>query len=434
MSRFTVSRFTVSRLTVSRLTASRFIVSRILIISAAAMLLTQLSGAADVRSVVLDFSEAELRTILQHGPWPPKPSRDPSNRASGKPEAIAFGARLFFEPRLSPQGTVSCATCHVPEKNWTDGRKLAVGLTEVDRNTPSVHNVRTQRWFGWDGSNDNLWSQSVRPLLDAREMGASERHVAELVRNDADLACRYRKVFGARPPDTDDEAVMVDVGKALAAFQETLVTGRTPFDEFRDALARGDRKAAARYPDDAQKGLRIFVGKGNCSLCHFGPNFTHGEFHEIGIPVFKKAGGVDWGRYEGIKRLRASRFNLLGAYNDDAARAPGTSTRHAALIPQTFEQFKVPTLRNIALTAPYMHNGHLATLPDVVRHYSEIDPTLLHMAHMYFDPLVPEAVPTDTLLKPLKLNSLQISYVVAFLQTLTDSKPPHRPKPAAPCK
>jgi len=391
------------------------------------------AGAADDPGVLLPFSDAERRLILQHGPWPPPASRDPSNRVSGNAEAITFGEKLFFEPRLSAKGSTSCGTCHVPERGWADGRKLGVGLVEVDRNTPTVQNVRTHRWFGWDGSSDNLWSQSVRPLLDAREMGMTERQVAEVVRNDADLACRYEKVFGAGPP-ADDEAILVAVGKALAAFQETLASGRTPFDDFRDALEKGDLKAAARYPQDAQKGLRIFAGRGNCSLCHFGPNFTHGEFHEVGIPVFKKAGGVDWGRYEGIKKLRANRFNLLGPFNDDPARADGTSTRHVALVPQTFEQFKVPTLRNIALTAPYMHNGHLATLPDVVRHYSEIDPTLLHMAHLYFDPLVPEAVPTDTLLKPLKLTSIEISYVVAFLMTLTDDQAPHKPGAAAPCR
>jgi len=390
-------------------------------------------GAQNPGEFLLDFSEAELRRILQHGPWPPPASRDPSNRVSGNAGAIAFGEKLFFESRLSAKGSISCGTCHVPERGWSDGRKLGVGLVEVDRNTPTVQNVRTHRWFGWDGSSDNLWSQSIRPLLDAREMGMTERQVAEAVRNDADLACRYEKAFGARPP-ADDAAVLVAVGKALAAFQETLVSGRTPFDDFRDALANGNHKAAARYPQDAQKGLRIFAGKGNCSLCHFGPNFTHGEFHEIGIPVFKKAGGVDWGRYDGIKRLRANRFNLLGPFNDDPARADGMSTRHVALVPQTFEQFKVPTLRNVALTAPYMHNGHLATLADVVRHYSEIDPTLLHMAHMYFDPLVPEAVPTDTLLKPLKLSSIEISYVVAFLMTLTDTETGRPRKPLPSCR
>src|SRR5688572_29061634 len=392
---------------------------------AAALLLPWRGDAQAPLEVLLDFSEDERRTILQHGPWPPPPARDPSNRVSGNPEAIALGEKLFFDPRVSGKST-SCATCHAPEKGWADGRKVGMGMVEVDRNTPSVHNVGFQRWFGWDGANDNLWAQSVRPMLDAREMGSTERNVADLVRNDADLGCRYQKIFGAVPASDNDEGVVVNAGKALAAFQETLVTGRTPFDEFRDALARGDRAAAARYPQDAQKGLRIFAGKGNCSVCHFGPNFTHGEFHEIGIPVFKQAGGVDWGRYEGIKLVRATRFNLLGAYNDDPKGAPGTATRHVALIPQAFEQFKVPTLRNVALTAPYMHNGHLATLAEVVRHYSEIDPTLLHAAA--------DGRPAEALLKPLRLSSIEISYLVAFLDTLTDMESRAPRKPIAACQ
>ena len=387
--------------------------------------------AQDPVGRLIEFSESEVRLILQHGPWPQPWVPDPSNRGSGKPEAIALGERLFFDVRLSSSGSVSCATCHVPERGWSDSRKLGVGLGEVDRNTPSVLNIRHSRWFGWDGANDTLWAQNIRPLLDTREMGLSEKKLADFIRNDREYACRYSQAFEA-PPPADDEAVLVGVGKALAAFQETLVSGRTAFDEFRDALERGDRGTASRYPESAQRGLRIFVGKGSCNLCHFGPNFTHGEFHEIGIPVFKKAGGVDWGRYEGIKRLRASRFNLLGPYNDDPKRADGISTKHVALLPQTFEQFKVPGLRNVAVTAPYMHNGHLATLPDVVRHYSEIDPLLLHVAHVYFDPLVPDAVPTDTLLKPLKLTKQEIADVAAFLATLTDPESLKPRKPPAP--
>jgi cytochrome c peroxidase len=272
-------------------------------------------------------------------------------------------------------------------------------------------------------------------LLDAREMGMSERQVADLIRKDADLLCRYEKVFGT-PPPASDEALLIDIGKALAAFQETLVSGRTAFDEFRDALARGDKQTAARYPENAQRGLRIFVGKGSCNLCHFGPNFTHGEFHEVGIPVFKKSGGMDWGRYDGIKALRAGRLTLLGKYNDDPLRATGISTRHVALTSQNFEQFKVPTLRNIALTAPYMHNGHLTTLPEVVRHYSNVDPTQLHLAHLYDNEGLPLAVVTDTLLKPLRLSELEIADVVAFLQTLSDSKNTATRKPpvAAVCR
>ncbi len=370
----------------------------------------------------LGLNAEEIRLVLRHGPWPMPWARDASNRASGKPEAITFGEQLFFEPRLSGTGTVSCATCHVPEKNWADGRKLGTAIGEVDRNTPSVLNVRYQRWFGWDGAHDNLWSQSVRPLLDPKEMGASERHVAQLVRNDADLACRYRTAFG-HEPKADDEALMIDLGKALAAFQETLITGRAPFDDFRDAVMRNDRKAAAQYPENARRGARIFMTKGNCSLCHFGPNFTNGEFHEIGIPIVKKSGGIDWGRYQGIKLLRASRLNLLGIYNDDKARAAGLSTRNVDLAPQTFEQFKAPSLRNVALSAPYMHNGHLATLRDVVKHYSEIDVTLLHQAHVYAGDVVAEAIPSDSVLQPLKLNDREISDVVAFLETLTERTP-----------
>ena len=104
----------------------------------------------------------------------------------------------------------------------------------------------------------------------------------------------YKPANIANPSlSADDEALMIDLGKALAAFQETLVTGRTPFDDFRDAVARNDWKTAAAYPANALRGARIFMGKGNCSLCHFGPAFTNGEFHEIGIPIVKKASGVD---------------------------------------------------------------------------------------------------------------------------------------------
>src|SRR5262245_55145570 len=120
--------------------------SRLFLIGAAALYVF-LSGAADESGaqnplgIVLDFSESERRMILQHGPWPPPSVRDPSNRVSGKTEAIELGERLFFEPRLSAAGTVSCATCHIPEKGWTDGRKLGAGFAEVDRNTPTVQNV-----------------------------------------------------------------------------------------------------------------------------------------------------------------------------------------------------------------------------------------------------------------------------------------------------
>ena len=393
-------------------------------------------AATAVAAERIHFTPEETRRILQHGPWPLRWSPDPSNRVSGKPAAIALGAQLFFDAKLSADAALSCASCHVPAKSFSDGRKLGLGREEVERNTPGLLNVRYQRWFGWDGGNDNLWAQSLRPLVDAREFGASEASVAALVRADAQLACGYRRAFNQTAAAANDETIFVNVGKALAAYQETLVSGRTPFDDFRDALARGDARAAARYPLAAQRGLRTFVGKGNCSICHFGANFTNGEFHEIGISVLGRRGKIDWGRYQGIKMLQSSRFNLEGAFSDDRTHATAVSTRHVALGPQAFEQFRVPSLRNVALTAPYMHNGRFATLKDVIGHYSRFDPALLHQVHMNDDQGVAVALPADTLLKPLDLDAQEIDDLVAFLESLTEKSPrraANRPPPRVSC-
>jgi cytochrome c peroxidase len=384
--------------------------------------LLALSAGAPIAQAV-DFSDAELRAILRHGPWPAPWSPDPSNRVSGKAEAIEFGERLFFEPRLSPSGKVLCATCHAPFRGFQDAKARAFGLAEADRNTPSLFNTRYNRWFGWDGAHDSLWAQSIRPILESREMGGSQAQTAALVRGDAELSCRYEKVFGA-PPPADDEAVFAGIGKALAAYQETLVTGRTPFDDFRDALEKGDRAAAALYSAAAQRGLKIFVGKGNCSACHFGPMFSNGEFHDTGVPFFIAGGGVDPGRHGGIRKLLENPFNLLGRHSDDPSRQSATKTRHVALEHRNFGEFRVPGLRNVALTAPYMHNGSVATLPDVVRHYSELDLDRLHLDG-------------ESLLKPLHLSAQASTDLVAFLESLTESPgarvaPPKLP--LAPCR
>jgi cytochrome c peroxidase len=185
------------------------------------------------------------------------------------------------------------------------------------------------------------------------------------------------------------------------------MSGRAPFDEFRDALAKGDAAGIARYPEDAKRGLAIFIGKGACSVCHAGPAFTNGEFHDTGIPFFIEPGRVDAGRHEGIRKLLASRHNLLGPYNDDAARATATGTRHVALEHRNFGEFKTPSLRNLALTAPYMHNGRLATLRDVVNHYSTVSPDRLHSDG-------------EAILRPLRLSEEESRDLVAFLESLQD--------------
>lgn len=313
------------------------------------------------------FSDGEIKIILSHGPWPAPVAHDPTNRVSGKPDAIEFGTLLFFDQRLSGSGTKACASCHVPERNWTDNLRHGVGMAELDRNTPTLVNVRGQRWYGWDGAADSLWSQSLRPIVDARELAATPRHVADLVREDQQLSCRYRRVFGAPPSLIDDEAVFVNVGKVLAAFQETLFSGSTPFDQFRDALARGESPSSLSYSAPAQRGLQIFIGKGGCTSCHSGPNFTNGEFFNTGLSRFEPLGKPDPGRSAGIRQLQESRFNLLSPYNDDTTGASAARTRQVAMKRGGDGEFKVPPLRNLMLTAPYGHAGDVETVAEVVR-------------------------------------------------------------------
>jgi cytochrome c peroxidase len=363
-----------------------------------------------------EFSAAEIERIASHGPWPQAWSADPGNRVSGNAAAIRLGHDLFFEPRLSGNDRVACATCHQPAQGFQDGRATGHGLATGTRNTPGLLNVRHQRWFGWDGGHDNLWSASLRPILDRREMGGSAARTARVVRGNAALACHYAEAFGKVPAAGDPE-LLVNVAKAIAAWQETLVSPPTAFDRFRDGLARQDAAAVAAYPAAAKRGLLIFLGRGQCATCHAGPQFSNGEFGDIGVPYFIRPDGVDPGRQGGIKRLLASRYNLLGTHNDDATRDNATGTRFLRPEHRNFGEFKVPGLRNLKLTAPYMHNGSLATLRDVVRHYSELDEDRLH-------------ADGERILKPLHLGEVESEDLVAFLESLSPDKP--LPAPARP--
>jgi cytochrome c peroxidase len=402
------------------------------------MLLAALLPAASLPPAaaqeLLDWSRDEVRAIARHGPWPPPPARDPSNRVSGRPAAIALGEHLFGDPRLSAEGRMSCAACHQAGRDWSDGRARGragatdgaregataggVGAVDLDRRTPSLWNVGYAHWFGWDGAGDSLWAQTIRPILDRREMGGSAAAVGRLLRDDGDLACGYERAFGARP-GADDGRLLVDAAKALAAFQATLVSPRTRFDAFRDALAAGDRAAAARYPLAEQRGLRLFIGAGRCDACHFGPRFTNGEFGDVGIAFFVRPGEVDPGRLGGLAKLADSPFNLLGPHNDDASGASAARTRHVRRLHANFGEFRVPGLRQVGRAAAYMHDGSLATLDDVVRHYSEVSPDRLHG----------DGTP---LVRPLGLSPQQRTDLVAFLRSL-DADPPPRPPPPPLC-
>lgn len=304
------------------------------------------------------WTATERGQILALGPWPPPPALDESNRVSGQPAAIAFGEALFHSTRLSRVPGLRCASCHEPWRGFTDGRRTGLGAGAGDRNTPSLLNVALQRWFGWDGANDTLWGQSIRPLLDPREMRADAGFVAAQLRADARLRGLYTGSFGREPP-ADDTELMVDLAKALAAYQETLVSERTPFDRFRDALAVGDAQAASAYPDAAQRGLQLFIGRAQCVACHAGPAFSDGRFHASVIRSQHAGGEPDTGRPAGLQRLALSPFTLAGRFNDGASRSTPEPAEDGA--------FRTPPLRELAATAPYMHDGSIAKLCDALR-------------------------------------------------------------------
>lgn len=364
-------------------------------------------GGVPIASSTLLLTETEIVEVVKHGPWPAPRIVDPSNRVSGKPEAIEFGQALFFDKRLSATGTVACANCHRPDQGWADGLSRAQGIARVDRNTQSLYNVARNRWFGWDGRTDSLWAHSIGPILDPKEMGADPAHVARLLVDDPKLSAMYRTTFGDPPDPREDLATLVNAAKALAAFQETIVSGRTPFDDFRDALARDDRAAASRYPQAAQRGAALFVGRGKCNVCHLGPGFTNGEFADAGVPYFIEPGRVDQGRHGGIAKLTASAFNLTGRFNDDPLRTGAWATQHVAELHTNFGAFKVPPLRNLTRTAPYMHDGSRPTLADVVRHYSELNPERLH-------------TDGEKILEPFNFTNREVEDLIAFLATLSE--------------
>ncbi len=352
----------------------------------------------------LDFNAAEQAAILSHGPWPTVVPADTSNRHAANPAAIALGKRLFSDRRLSRGGAVSCASCHDPARHFQDGRATAMGQAKGFRNTPSVVDSAGRRWYGWDGASDSLWSASLRAIVRDDEMGVGLAGATRLLRRDRSLRKAYTEAFGP-PAADDDERLLVNLAKALAAWQSTLVSPRTSFDVFRDALARNDAATAARYPEAAQRGLRLFIGDARCSLCHAGPQFTNGEFGDTGLPHFLASGGVDSGRHGGLASLHGSPFNRLGRHADDGG-AGGVATRHVLATHRNFGEFKVPGLRGLAYTAPFMHDGSLPALSDVLRHYNQIDEERLHAEG-------------ERILRPLGLTAGQLDDLLAFLLSLS---------------
>jgi len=354
---------------------------------------------------------------------------DPSNQVGDNEEAATLGHRLFFDTRVSSTGEVSCATCHQPEKMFTDGLPIAIGKSIGTRNTPSLVGLAHSPWFYWDGRKDSQWAQALAPIESGHEHDFSRVEVMGLLSSDAHYRRQYEELFGPLPDaawlpesatpegtaeqqaawnnldaqlQTDISRVFSNVGKALAAYQRKLNPGTSRFDAYADSLStEADSEPAKVLNGTEIAGLRLFIGKAQCVSCHNGPLLTNNEFHNTG--VLSAAGQLpSMGRYDGIRIARQDPFNCLGEFSD-ASPEQCLELRYARDTNDLVGAHKTPTLRNITETAPYMHSGQIATLQEVLEHYNEAPVSML----------------SHNEAKPLGMRNVELRQLEAFLQSLT---------------
>ncbi len=386
--------------------------------------------------LAVEFSADELARLLRASPLPPLPP-DPTNAAADDPRAASLGERLFFDARLSEAGDTACATCHDPERGFSDGSIHRVQPGDHLRRTPSLLDVAYNRWFGWDGRHDSLWAQALAPLEAAREHASSRLHVVRVLRRDDVLWSELESVFGPSPPlpgidDAPDHArpvpndpehphaiawgglspelrdgvdtLFARVGKALAAYERRLVTDPSPFDRFAAALRSGDADATRALGPSEQRGAKLFFGRANCHACHSGPLFSDLEFHDNLLP-FTDDGRPDQGRYLGMQLVRRDPFNGLGRHSDAPASIEARKIEFLPERPRAYAEFKTPMLRSLG-AGPFMHRGEFATLEDVVRHYATLDGARI------------DSHPGERILVPLELSDSDRADLAAFLRSL----------------
>ena len=278
---------------------------------------------------------------------------------------IRLGKMLFSEKKLSLDSSVSCASCHRPEYAFADTVAFSTGIHDkpTARNVPSVLNMKDRPYFFWDGRAASLEAQALMPIANPDEMGLPVKEAVSRLNNNSEYRKLFLQVFRKKP-------TAENLSSALAAYEQTLETSDTRFDDW--VNGKGNLSATE------ERGRKLFIGrKARCFDCHFGPDFTGDEFKNIGL--FNGNLLTDSGRYSITKK------------NGDLGR------------------FKVPGLRNVAVTAPYMHNGMMATLEEVLRYYN--NPTGFFPHQLNIEPAFK---------KSLNLSPEEQSDIIAFLQTLTD--------------
>jgi cytochrome c peroxidase len=277
-----------------------------------------------------------------------------------------MGRRLFFDKRFSLNQGISCADCHIPTYAFSDTTAHSKGFNgkATSRNAPALTNLGGRPYFFWDGRSPSLEEQVLHPIQHPVEMGMTLKELNRRLRADKFYVKWFKKHYGKMP-----DAYLA--ARAIAAFERTLETGNAPIDRFMD----GDSGAISL---SAMRGREIFTDKGKCFECHFTPDFTADEFKNIGL-------------FNGKNLNDSGRFSITKKYED-------------------LGKFRVPGLRNVSLTAPYMHNGMFRTLDQVIDYYN--DPSSV----------VPDAINRDTLLNgKLNLTQQDKEDLLAFLQTLTSA-------------
>jgi cytochrome c peroxidase len=394
-----------------------------------------------------EWSQDEVNTLrgLWIGSLPALPP-DPSNKVADDERAVILGQQLFFDTRLSVNGKVACASCHLPEQGFQDGKPLGQGVGTTARRTMPIAGTAYSPWLFWDGRKDSQWAQALGPLESPVEHGGSRTQYAHLI--DQAYRADYEALFGPLPdladtarfpaaagPVADPTAhaawermapedrdaitrIYANIGKAIAAYERKIMPGPSRFDQYVDALLKGntDGMHAALTPDEVA-GLRLFVGKAGCINCHNGPLFTNNDFHNTGVPA---APGLpaDTGRAKGVQQVLADEFNCLSPYSDAAPEDCG-ELRFAKADDHALErQFKPPSLRDVAERPPYMHAGQFATLREVLNHYNR----------------APAAPAGHSELKPLNLSEQELSQLEAFLRSLSGplNTPPELLAPPTP--
>jgi cytochrome c peroxidase len=373
----------------------------------------------DERAKLASLSLASLDTL--------KP--DPSNRVSEDTAAAKFGRKLFFDTKLSSNGKVACATCHVGTMDFQDGKPLANGVGTTARRTMPIAGTAHSPWMFWDGRMDSQWSQALGPLESAVEHGGDRTQYVQYIT--ASYKREYERIFGALPdvrglpahagPNGDSTAraawaalpverreaitrAYANMGKSIAAFERTIVPGETRFDRYVNVeLAGKPHSAADSLTPDEEAGLRLFIGKANCINCHNGARLTDDHFHNTGVPVSSLVAAVDSGRSVGARQVVAGEFNCLSPYSD--AKPEQCSELRFAVTDgaELVRAYKTPSLRNVAERAPYMHAGQLKDLDEVLAHYDR----------------APKAPFGKSELKRLRLSDKERAQLAAFLKTLS---------------